>query len=176
MKVRQDAWNEQDDLILAETVLNHIRTGSTQLSAFEEVAERISRSSGACGFRWNNEVRKRYKSDIKEAKAFRKRHKPAQTKELQDVTIAGVQDQSTGSDFADVIITATRNIKAQIENMSKQIKYLTKELDDANKRVELLQEELYKQYPEKTVSEDYQAFMQILERARRIGAIDRISG
>ncbi len=37
MKVRQDAWTDEDDLLLAETVLRHVREGSTQLNAFEEV-------------------------------------------------------------------------------------------------------------------------------------------
>ena len=39
MKVRQDAWTDEDDLLLAETVLRHVREGSTQLNAFEEVGD-----------------------------------------------------------------------------------------------------------------------------------------
>ena len=31
---RQDAWSEDDDLLLAEVTLRHIREGSTQLAAF----------------------------------------------------------------------------------------------------------------------------------------------
>lgn len=38
--VRQDAWSAEDDLILAEITLRHIREGSTQLAAFEEVGEK----------------------------------------------------------------------------------------------------------------------------------------
>lgn len=38
--VRQDAWSSEDDLILAEVTLRHIREGSTQLAAFEEVGEK----------------------------------------------------------------------------------------------------------------------------------------
>ena len=56
--VRQDAWSTEDDLILAEVTLRHIREGSTQLAAFEEVGEKIGRTSAACGFRWNSYVRK----------------------------------------------------------------------------------------------------------------------
>lgn len=56
--VRQDAWSAEDDLILAEVTLRHIREGSTQLTAFEEVGERIGRTAAACGFRWNSCVRK----------------------------------------------------------------------------------------------------------------------
>ena len=40
MKVRQDAWSHEDDLLLAETVLRHIREGSTQLLAFDEVGDK----------------------------------------------------------------------------------------------------------------------------------------
>lgn len=37
--VRQDAWTKDEDLLLAEVVLRHIREGSTQLKAFEEVGK-----------------------------------------------------------------------------------------------------------------------------------------
>lgn len=57
--VRQDAWSEEDDLILAEVTLRQIREGGTQLAAFEEVGERIGRTAAACGFRWNSFVRKK---------------------------------------------------------------------------------------------------------------------
>lgn len=40
--VRQDAWSAEDDLILAEITLRHIREGSTQLAAFEEVGEKLA--------------------------------------------------------------------------------------------------------------------------------------
>ena len=45
MKVRQDAWTDEDDLLLAETVLRHVREGSTQLNAFEEVGDQLNRTS-----------------------------------------------------------------------------------------------------------------------------------
>lgn len=47
--VRQDAWSPDDDLILAEVTLRHIREGSTQLSAFEEVGERIAERQQPAG-------------------------------------------------------------------------------------------------------------------------------
>ncbi|MCI3987269.1 RsfA family transcriptional regulator, partial [Bacillus vallismortis] len=34
---RQYAWTQDEDLLLAEVVLRHIREVGTQLSAFEEV-------------------------------------------------------------------------------------------------------------------------------------------
>lgn len=71
--VRQDAWSTEDDLILAEVTLRHIREGSTRLAAFEEVGEKIGRTSAACGFRWNSCVRKKYESAISNAKAQRQK-------------------------------------------------------------------------------------------------------
>lgn len=72
MKVRQDAWTEEDDLLLAETVLRHVREGSTQLNAFEEVGDKLNRTSAACGFRWNAVVRHSYDKALALAKKQRK--------------------------------------------------------------------------------------------------------
>jgi prespore-specific regulator len=72
MKVRQDAWTEENDLLLAETVLRHVREGSTQLNAFEEVGDKLDRTSAACGFRWNAVVRHQYEKALALAKKQRK--------------------------------------------------------------------------------------------------------
>lgn len=72
MKTRQDAWTEENDLLLAETVLRHVREGSTQLNAFEEVGDKLDRTSAACGFRWNAVVRHNYEKALQLAKKQRK--------------------------------------------------------------------------------------------------------
>ncbi len=74
---RQDAWSAEDDLLLAETVLRHIREGSTQLNAFEEVGDKLNRTSAACGFRWNAVVRQDYMKAIDLAKKQRKQRQRA---------------------------------------------------------------------------------------------------
>ncbi|GGE82358.1 RsfA family transcriptional regulator [Priestia taiwanensis] len=70
MKTRQDAWTEENDLLLAETVLKHVREGSTQLNAFEEVGDILNRTSAACGFRWNAVVRHQYEQSLKLARKY----------------------------------------------------------------------------------------------------------
>ncbi|OHX45890.1 RsfA family transcriptional regulator [Cytobacillus oceanisediminis] len=72
MKIRQDAWTDENDLLLAETVLRHVREGSTQLNAFEEVGDKLNRTSAACGFRWNAVVRHQYEKALQLAKKQRK--------------------------------------------------------------------------------------------------------
>ena len=52
------------------------REGSTQLNAFEEVGDRLNRTSAACGFRWNAVVRHQYEKALELAKKQRKqRHR-----------------------------------------------------------------------------------------------------
>lgn len=70
--IRQDAWTEEEDIILAETVISYIREGKTQLEAFKEIALRLQRTSAACGFRWNATIRKQYLEAIDTAKLERK--------------------------------------------------------------------------------------------------------
>ena len=77
MKERQDAWSEENDLLLAETVLRHVREGSTQLNAFEEVGDKLNRTSAACGFRWNAVVRHDYEKALQLAKKQRKQRQRA---------------------------------------------------------------------------------------------------
>ncbi|MCC2329155.1 MULTISPECIES: RsfA family transcriptional regulator [Bacillus cereus group] len=69
---RQDSWTEDNDLLLASTVLQNIRNGGTQLAAFKEVAKLLARTPVACGFRWNSYVRKQYQVEIQQAKQDKK--------------------------------------------------------------------------------------------------------
>ena len=71
-KLRQDAWMEENDSLLAQAVLKHVREGSTQLNAFEEAGDSLNRTAAACGFRWNAVVRKQYEQELLEAKKERK--------------------------------------------------------------------------------------------------------
>ncbi|KGX88552.1 RsfA family transcriptional regulator [Pontibacillus litoralis] len=70
---RQDAWTDDEDVLLAQTVLRYIRMGRTQLEAFEEVAKKLSRTSAACGFRWNATVRRQHQQEVVLAKSERKK-------------------------------------------------------------------------------------------------------
>ncbi|WP_145950154.1 hypothetical protein [Paenibacillus sp. Y412MC10] len=64
-KNRAPDWSDAEDATLAETVLNKLRLGETQLKAFAEASAKLSgRTAAACGFRWNSVVRKRLKDEI----------------------------------------------------------------------------------------------------------------
>lgn len=78
---RQDIWSEEEDELLVNTVLHHIREGGTQIEAFEVVGKKVKRTAAACGYRWNSVVRKKYKKEIQKAKNERLRRVDEKVKE-----------------------------------------------------------------------------------------------
>jgi prespore-specific regulator len=188
--IRQDAWSEEDDLILAEVTLRHIREGSTQLSAFEEVGERIGRTAAACGFRWNSFVRKKYEAAIQIAKAQRQKRnqlkKQGAVASISSGASIAVLDGEPGigkseafSEEAlsiDAVIRFLRGWKATYQEMSRQIKTLERELQDTQEQIDQYRREndkLSKQVSEvetdyRVVNDDYKALIQIMDRARKL--------
>jgi hypothetical protein len=170
--VRQDAWNEDEDLLLAETVLRHIREGGTQLAAFEEVGKKLSRTSAACGFRWNSLVRKRYENAIslakKQRKELAKKNKEASKAKKERPAVR-------------VVEPALEKTEAGSLNLRQVIAYLEKldqegtEQQGYQERILVVQKErddLLKAYQKRTaelnsIKSDYQALIQIMDRARR---------
>ena len=180
---RQDAWNQDEDLLLAEVVLRHIREGSTQLRAFEEVGRQLSRTSAACGFRWNSFVRKQYKSGIELAKKQRKVHKKedsirldGKTDEIENINLC---DFSQGEEFKEIperpLITlemvlsyiTEKDGMAQLyqqarEQSSVELDHALQENKRLSQEIKSLKEQLT------TVEEDYQALLKIMDRARKL--------
>jgi prespore-specific regulator len=180
--VRQDAWSDDDDLILAEVTLRHIREGGTQLSAFEEVGERIGRTSAACGFRWNSYVRKKYEPAIQIAKAQRQKRNQIKRQtassiqgltglaavsamEIADLTIPRNErnermernDAITEETISiDAVIRFLRQWKVTYQEMNRHTRSLEKELHETQEQLDRIKKEndkLNKQY--NVVETDY---------------------
>lgn len=192
VKVRQDAWSQEDDLLLAETVLRHIRQGSTQLNAFEEVGDKLNRTSAACGFRWNAEVRQSYEQAVAIAKRQRKQNKREQLRqhkktdtatelyqpqepkpikhEPKNVQVSHQHEQQ--SIDLDQVINYLIGLKQKNDQSHQQMADYTKlesehqqllnENTLLNKQVKSLEKQV------ETIQEDYQAFLQIMDRARKM--------
>jgi prespore-specific regulator len=177
---RQDAWSQDEDLLLAEVVLRNIREGGTQLQAFEEVGKQLSRTAAACGFRWNSYVRKQYKSGIEIAKKQRKELKknaiaPSELEELELSSLNDsppVEEPKTHSlqiEFNDLTAflkelyeKADASQKEEHDNYKKHIQELEKQLYYLAAENEKLEKEL------KLVEQDYKALIDIMERARKM--------
>lgn len=182
---RQDAWNQDEDLLLAEVVLRHIREGSTQLRAFEEVGSQLSRTSAACGFRWNSFVRKQYKSGIELAKRQRKELK---TYENSRITEEKEQDQdqenvshsrSEREIVHDIEVKPTISLEEVIAYLIEKEEIVQLYLQDHQQHsieleniklenAQLREENEMLQTQLTSVEEDYRALLQIMERARKL--------
>ncbi|MFJ7747198.1 RsfA family transcriptional regulator [Peribacillus sp. NPDC097295] len=183
---RQDAWTQDEDLLLAEVVLRHIREGSTQLKAFEEVGKQLSRTSAACGFRWNSFVRKQYKSGVELAKKQRKeqgvRDTSFKAEVKEDVMESNEQEIATewiretpstpSTTLQEVISYLTkmdesfRHDREEKERSSQRSYYLEQENERLREENGLLRDNL------RVVEEDYRALMQIMERARKLSVLE----
>lgn len=188
--IRQDAWTADDDLILAEVILRHIREGSTQLAAFEEVGEKIGRTSAACGFRWNSCVRKKYEAAIQLAKAQRQKRnylkKPSIGVQVASVALSNGEGAPLKPELAteeslsiDMVIRFLRHWRNNYQEMSRHVKHMEKELQEKEEQYDRLREEnehLSKQVNAvqtdyRTVNDDYKTLIQIMDRARRLAIL-----
>lgn len=181
---RQDAWTEDDDLVLAEVTLRHIREGGTQLAAFEEVGQRLGRTAAACGFRWNSCVRKRYDAAISIAKSQRQQLKkmgriitPMQEEvEAIQIPVKRPVAQASGApphdeDEDQQIEAVIRMLRSQ-KDLSRRVKQLEQELEGKELKIKELAEANERARKEmeqiQGVNEDYRALVQIMERARKM--------
>lgn len=172
MKTRSDGWLPYEDARLAEIVIEYIRTGKTQLQAFDAIAEVVGRTSAACGFRWNSQVRKQFEDSIKQAKKERKTATMHKT-----VSVKAVEEESQPSSFAiEDVIRLLTDMKREYKIMESEVHRLKKILQENNEEMHALKtqnEELIKKMnTDQTISSDYQELLKIIERARQMKLIE----
>ncbi|MTT32006.1 RsfA family transcriptional regulator [Terrilactibacillus sp. BCM23-1] len=183
--IRQDAWSSDEDLTLAKTVLSHIREGSTQLAAFEEVGKSLSRTPAACGFRWNSLVRKKYENEIAQAKAKRKElkreSKISQDDDLDEALHSPSEEIVNELEFTEInlekVIHFLIELKSELpELMSKnELVLLKNELERLSQKKETLENSYRKLETEyKTIKRNYEIFIQLVDRAKENIQFDKI--
>lgn len=179
--MRQDAWTSEDDAILADVVLKHIKDGSTQLAGFNEASRRLGRTAAACGFRWNACVRKQYRPSIEVAKEERKDRKSARVQAQMEggdyehptatlMTWAQVlrflrQEKNTAQHWA----SRWRSAERQSTEWKEKFTTIDKEYRKTKEEYERLQSDY------QTVVEDYRALVQIVDRARKAAFLEGTS-
>ena len=172
---RQDAWSHDEDLLLAEVVLRHIREGSTQLHAFEEVGKQMNRTAAACGFRWNSYVRKQYKSGIELAKKQRKERKskhyehhekPAQ---IPQVEVNEKQEETSHRITFEDVIGFLKNLQISNERAQEEKTNLRNKAEELQSKLEQLQRIYEEQEREFSLLEkEYSSMLAIMEKARKM--------
>ena len=171
-KHRQDAWSQDEDTLLAETVISHIRKGSTQLKAFEEVGKQLSRTASACGFRWNSTVRRLYEIDISKAKQERKQQVKPSTDSCKEPETAMIMEKKQSFPHFDEVLSYLHSIHEdarKIEPLVEEIKEhqrkngeLENQLLEALKEKEKIHNQLSK------IQTEYESLLAIMERARKM--------
>jgi prespore-specific regulator len=185
---RQDAWSQDEDLLLAEVVLRHIREGGTQLQAFEEVGRKLSRTAAACGFRWNSFVRKQYKSGIELAKRQRKENKKqpvlspsGETKTQQPpvkqetVPVKNADESQPAKLTLNEVIDFLESLKGSL-NQDLELESAYKKLEEYTEILEQQIEKLKEAnaaYQDKLelLEEDHQSLLSIFEKARKMALL-----
>ncbi|MCA1028358.1 MULTISPECIES: RsfA family transcriptional regulator [Cytobacillus] len=175
---RQDAWSQDEDILLAEVVLRQIRGGGTQLQAFEEVGKKLSRTGAACGFRWNSYVRKQYKKAIDVAKKQRKELKnrkkdPELTSLVVEEAAKDKQVSSHQQLSFNEIVESLKSVYEQAENANSAEK---NSLSQYEGKIISLEKQTYYLAAEnerllkeiQTLEQDYKALVEIMEKARKM--------
>ncbi|QBP42149.1 RsfA family transcriptional regulator [Paenisporosarcina antarctica] len=179
VKIRQDAWLDENDELLAQTVLRHVREGSTQLNAFEEAGDSLSRTAAACGFRWNAVVRREYEKDLREAKKDRKQKLRVLGKEYrrrgQSLFLVGSEEQSQervqiplSSLSLDVVIAYLLRMQQNGGGEEESHRWRAL-LTHSQEKIKQLERDLARlEIENTTIREDYEQFVHIMNRARRL--------
>ncbi len=183
VKIRQDAWLKENDELLAEAVLRHVKEGSTQLNAFEEAGDALNRTAAACGFRWNAVVRRLYEKELAEAKKERKERmrvlgmggrRRAQGVYLLPTAQNGEEAKSIplSSLNLDIVIAYLLRLQNQSGNDNEATKW-RHIANTATEKIKELENQLKRLEQEnKEIREDYEQFVQIMNRARRLVTLD----
>jgi len=177
---RQDAWSQDEDLLLAELVLKYIREGSTQLQAFEEVGKRLKRTSAACGFRWNSYVRKQYKAGIELAKKQRKARK--QSSQLEEIALNVSEEDLSSVEVVEPFLKETDEMLA-FEDLVSHLKTLyrkteihgfqSEDIKTYEERIQTLEKQLYYLASENErlikdlskIEKNYKELVEVMEKA-----------
>lgn len=146
-RTRQDAWSSDEDVILADTVLRYIREGKTQLEAFKDVANQLSRTSAACGFRWNATIRKNYQDVVNIAKEERKNQTHTSSRVLKEDPLENNQEtietailllenmKSTYSKENSIQLMEKENTVKKLEEENIQLKIMLHRYDETWKEM-----------------------------------------
>ncbi|MBO1003527.1 RsfA family transcriptional regulator [Pseudogracilibacillus auburnensis] len=127
---RQDAWTKDEDVLLAEIVLKYIRNGRTQLEAFKQAGEALSRTAAACGFRWNATIRKKHTEAINMAKNNRKQSL------IEKVSTINKEEHDTIESAISMLEKVKEHVARNQSGKNEELEKLLQHLQAENSRLE----------------------------------------
>lgn len=180
LTIRKDSWNEEQDLILAEAVLKHIRTGDTMTNAFLEASKKLNRTVTACSVRWKTALKQRYEMAINLAKKTTK-IQPTSEKEEQ-VKESEVEKKKTSEKKVEVTKETKLDIPNEQEDLEHAVKVISRHLkeyvkmkkefstlQEAHKEIERLQGKVAQLEKENTtLKEEHEEMVKIFDKANQL--------
>lgn len=166
MKIRQDGWTREEDQWLEDAVLSHIRNGSTQLRAFEEIAQKVNRTPAACGFRWNSCIRKECQKQIDQAKKERYASRKTSSNPIKPLPNSPLE--WSAEEMTRQLTKWMERISSYDQTADWEQKYYSaqKSLEQVNKEKEKLEMKV------QGLEEDYRALLYLIEKARKLGVAE----
>lgn len=173
---RSDAWTPEDDTRLAEIVLHHIRTGSTQLRAFEEAANELGRTAAACGYRWNGVVRKNQRDEIEQAKQDRKNAQRshhtmmmgAKPTETLPATMTSSESMKDVIKFLETYDEQYQKLRRQVEELDEERRQLEAKVRELETQMARVPQPPNSSLTPQQLEEDSKTLFAIMERARKL--------
>ena len=144
-----DIWTDDDDLVLAETVLRRVREGDSVIDACREFEEKTKgrRTTNASKFRWHTRLKTQYagayeiaKTDGKKAREFARR-KVNQGERYQDILENVLEKDNEREIVLDDILVLIKQYKKQEEGKESRDKF-EKETDKLRRELERTKKEL----------------------------------
>lgn len=141
-------WTKDDDLLLVETVLRHVRSGGAAIDGCREFAEKTGdgRSVDAVKFRFHTQLKKQHQTAYNIAKEQGKQIKAEKRKYVtQSERFEEILDKHIGKDddeeieIDDVYILLKRYMK-QEPKKNDEVEYLRKENERLNELAQSLQD------------------------------------
>lgn len=118
-----EIWTKEDDILLAETVLNSVKDGNAVMDACRIVDEKTNgkRSASACKYRWHTRLKENYAEAYEHAKLEGKKKRNIRAKKInQDERMENIIEDVLNTDnereiMIDDILVLVKKFKQQEE-------------------------------------------------------------
>lgn len=162
MAKRKDAWKEEDDRYLIETVLEYTSNGDTKTSAFKKASDVLGRTVSACAYRWNKELKD--KLDEPSSKNLQPTEPPS------PITVTATSDNDLVSITLEDVIEFLVHLKKNHELITVQ--EANEALQKENEDLHLQQSKLEKLFADKKkiykeLMEKYESVAHLLNEANQ---------
>lgn len=144
MARRADSWKMEEDLLVKDTVIQHIKEGKKLKDAFKLLTELLeTRTESAIKFRWHKILSHQYHDEVKKAKEIKKTIPP-----IKSITTKGNKSSDslalkTNQPIINLDPKTYQQLQSYVDYLVKEkYKHIIKENEKLKEKVALLRDEL----------------------------------